>query len=169
MHARTTIAPTLAGLAILALAGCSVDATPLTTPSDEMTTSVAQVTRTMPVVPEALVSVASVDGLGDILVDGDGHALYTYDPDDASGMSSCVGDCAGAWPPLLTNDAPTAGTGIDPSLLGTTARGDGTLQVTYAGWPLYHYASDDTDGTAGGQASGGVWWVLDATGTQVRN
>ncbi len=43
---------------------------------------------------------------------------------------------------MLTNGAPKVGTGLDPSLLGTTKRRDGSTQVTYDGHPLYYFEGD---------------------------
>ena len=57
-------------------------------------------------------------------------------------VGACSGACAQAWPPLITKGAPKAGDGVKASLLGTTKRDDGTLEVTYDGHPLYYYAGD---------------------------
>ena len=46
-------------------------------------------------------------------------------------------------------------------------RDDGTLQVTYNGWPLYYYLGDMEAGVATGQGLGDNWYVLDATGTAI--
>ena len=56
------------------------------------------------------------------------------------GETVCYDECAEAWPPVFTNGKPTAGEGVEASLLGTVKRRDGKLQVTYAGKPLYYYA-----------------------------
>jgi predicted lipoprotein with Yx(FWY)xxD motif len=87
---------------------------------------------------------------------------------DAQGPSTCYDDCAASWPPLLTEDEPVPGAGIDDALLATAERDDGATQVTYDGWPLYHWAGDDTPGDTGGQGVGDVWWVVDPDGTPVR-
>src|SRR2546423_4301750 len=78
---------------------------------------------------------------GKVLFDGKGRSLYLFAKDRA-GKSSCYGACAKAWPPLLTTGAPRAAHGARKSLLGTTSRRDGKLQVTYAGHPLYGFAND---------------------------
>jgi predicted lipoprotein with Yx(FWY)xxD motif len=59
-----------------------------------------------------------------------------------------------------------AGDDIDASLLGTAERPDG-IQVTYNGWPLYLYVGDTVPGETTGQDQGGVWYVLDPTGTPI--
>lgn len=102
---------------------------------------------------------------GKILVDGQDKTLYAFDK-DKEGKPTCTGECATQWPPLLTTDKPTPGQGVNPSLLGTTDRSDGTKQVTYHNMPLYHYAKDTKPGDMNGQgqqAFGGKWWVVDAT------
>jgi predicted lipoprotein with Yx(FWY)xxD motif len=103
-------------------------------------------------------------GLGTILVDGKGMTLYLFEK-DKGGKSSCDGACASAWPPVLTTGKAMPGPGVTASLLGTTTRSDGTTQVTYNHWPLYHYAADKVPGDTTGQdidAFGAEWYVLDA-------
>ena len=103
--------------------------------------------------------------LGTILVDGQGHTLYMFMPDN-QGASTCTGDCLGAWPALL--GPATAGEGVDESLLGTAARpDDGTEQVTYDGWPLYYFAQDAAPGDTFGQALNDVWYVVDPAGAPI--
>jgi predicted lipoprotein with Yx(FWY)xxD motif len=116
--------------------------------------------------PQALnaaITAKKID-LGTILVDGAGKTLYLFEKDKA-GKSSCVGACAAAWPPLLTDDAATTGTGVKASLVGTTKRPDGKTQVTYHGWPLYYYADDKTPGDMAGQDLkdfGASWYIVSA-------
>lgn len=114
----------------------------------------------------ATVAIGSTD-LGEVLVGGEGMTLYLFDPDD-QGASTCYDDCADAWPPLIDED-PVAGDGVDDALLGTTEREDGEPQVTYDGWPVYHWASDQGPGDATGQGVQDVWWVIEADGTPVRD
>jgi hypothetical protein len=67
--------------------------------------------------------------------------------------------------------AHVAGPGIQPRLLGTAPRTDGTSQITYNGWPLYLWPPDHSPGTATGQAltnAGGLWYVVDPAGNAVR-
>lgn len=113
----------------------------------------------------AAVEVARSD-LGEILVDADGMTLYlfTVDPD---GESTCYDDCAAAWPPLVVQEEPAGGEGVDADLLGTTEREDGAMQVTYAGWPLYHWASDQAPGEVSGQGVNDVWFVVAPDGRAV--
>jgi predicted lipoprotein with Yx(FWY)xxD motif len=78
---------------------------------------------------------------GTILANGAGKAFYLFDK-ERSARSECYGECARAWPPVLTKGRPIAGRGIRASLLGTTRRRDGRLQVTYRGRPMYYYVAD---------------------------
>ena len=88
--------------------------------------------------------------LGTILVDGEGRTLYLFMP-DAQGASMCLDSCATTWPPLA--GPATAGDGVDEALLSTADRPDGAAQVTYNGWPLYHFASDAPRATPTAKAS----------------
>jgi predicted lipoprotein with Yx(FWY)xxD motif len=45
-------------------------------------------------------------------------------------------------------------------VLGTIARTDGALQVTYNGAPLYYWKNDTKSGDTTGQNVGGVWFVV---------
>lgn len=113
----------------------------------------------------ALVNLGQSSSLGSFLVDSKGLTLYLYTKDSPN-TSVCYGGCASYWPPLLTSDAPVAGTGVTASLLGTTKRTDGSLQVTYNGWPLYYYISDKAAGDVTGENVQGVWFVVTPEGMQ---
>ena len=117
----------------------------------------------------ATVAVANNAGLGKILVDGSGKTLYLFEK-DTSTASTCYSACATYWPPLLTNGAPQAGVGVNAALLGTTKRTDGTLEVTYAGHPLYYVITDHNPGDASGQNVtnfGAAWFVLGPDGKKI--
>lgn len=109
--------------------------------------------------------------LGPILVDANGKTLYLFEA-DKSAMSTCYGDCASVWPPLLTGGSPVAGSGVNQSLLSTTTRTDGSHEVVYNGHPLYYFVSDKQAGDTTGQAItsfGAEWYVLSAGGSKVDN
>lgn len=115
-----------------------------------------------------IVSAAQVGDLGTILVTSEGLTLYDFHKDE-EGTSACYGACAGAWPPLLTEGDPQAQGAADRSLLGTTKRRDGTVQVTYNGWPLYTYAGDKAPGEANGNdidQFGAEWYALQPNGQE---
>jgi predicted lipoprotein with Yx(FWY)xxD motif len=107
--------------------------------------------------------------LGRILVDSKGITLYDFPPDRGK-TSVCYGACAALWPPLITHGKPVAGHGIRKSLLGTTKRQDGKLQVTYGGHPLYYFVTDRESGQTTGQGLnqfGGPWWVISPAGKEI--
>jgi predicted lipoprotein with Yx(FWY)xxD motif len=145
--------------------------TPTTTPAPTTTAAGAKAVPAPASGVEPIYEVATgtVPGLGTVLVAGNGFTLYMFVPDKRSGVSTCYNACATAWPPLLLSgtDAPVYGPGVNPSLLGTTKRTDGTVQVTYNGWPLYLWVTDAEPGQATGQAinnNGGLWYVLNPAG-----
>jgi predicted lipoprotein with Yx(FWY)xxD motif len=107
--------------------------------------------------------------LGKILADARGRTLYLFTADKGK-ASTCNGACAAAWPPLTTTGAPIAGTGAKASLLGTTKRKDGRLQVTYGGHPLYFFVADKKAGQTTGENIdhfGGEWYAVSAAGAKV--
>ena len=114
----------------------------------------------------AIVNLGSADPLGSFLVDDKGMTLYLFTKDTPN-TSSCYDKCAAAWPPLLTSGDPIAGDGVDASKFGTTERTDGSVQVTYNGWPLYYYAKDKAPGDIVGQDVGDAWYVISAAGDKV--
>jgi predicted lipoprotein with Yx(FWY)xxD motif len=105
-----------------------------------------------------------VNGLGKILVDGKDMTVYLFDK-DKGGKPACTGECEKQWPPLITTETPTAGEGVNASWLASVDRPDGTKQVTYHGWPLYHFVKDTKPGDTNGQgmsAFGGKWYAVSA-------
>jgi len=102
---------------------------------------------------------------GRVLVDGDRMPIYLFDKERGE-TSECYGECATAWPPVLTDGGPAAGKGAKEGLLGTTKRRDGKTQVTYNGHPLYYY-EDDRPGTIlchNVNEFGGLWLVVTPSG-----
>lgn len=117
---------------------------------------------------DGIVSAAKVGDLGTILVDSRGLTLYDFHA-DKGGKSACYDACAAAWPPLLTEGNPQAQGAADRSMLGTTKRKDGTVQVTYNGWPLYTYVADQSPGEANGNdidEFGAEWYALQPNGQE---
>lgn len=105
---------------------------------------------------------------GKILFDGKDQAIYLFDK-EKSAKSECYGECAAAWPPVLTEGQPSAGAGADAAKLGTTKRTDGKTQVTYSGHPLYYYV-DDPPGKVlchNVDEFGGLWLVVQPSGDAV--
>ncbi len=169
----------LAVVAPLVLAGCSSNSssagsTTTTTAASTTTTAAATTTTgaggTTPVYE---VKTGTVAGLGKVLVNGQGLTLYLFVPDHQSGASSCYSACAQGWPPLLLPTgvtSPVAGPGVQSSMLSTTHRTDGTIQLTYNKWPLYLWVGDSEPGQATGQGLnnlGGLWYVLSPSGQEI--
>jgi predicted lipoprotein with Yx(FWY)xxD motif len=148
----------------LVLAACGADETDGLAEDDAQGADAAAEDETESAA-DADLAVASSD-LGEILVDGEGMTLYLF-TEDSEGQSVCEDDCAAAWPPLLVEDAPVPGDGIDAALLGETERSDGTTQVTYAGSPLYTWAQDQQPGDTTGQGVQEVWFVVSPAGDAV--
>jgi predicted lipoprotein with Yx(FWY)xxD motif len=91
--------------------------------------------------PAGTTIIAADSDFGTILYDASGQPIYLFDAETSS-LPECYGECAQAWPPVLTNGAPRAKGTVQSDLLGTTRRSDGSTQVTYAGHPLYFYAHE---------------------------
>lgn len=134
--------------------------------------------------------VAEHETLGSYLVDAAGRTLYVV----VNGTETvpCEGDCATAWPPfteegmmmaaegdtMMTNESEMASedtlsedmammTTVDPALLATVVRADGSTQLTYNGHALYYFVGDVNPGEVNCQAVeqfGGIWYVLSPTG-----
>jgi predicted lipoprotein with Yx(FWY)xxD motif len=116
------------------------------------------------------IAVATNAKLGSFLVDESGMTVYLFVADTGT-ASTCYSTCAIVWPPVLTTGAPQAGTGAQASLLGTTTRTDGKVEVTYAGHPLYYFMQDKAAGDVKGQGINGfgaLWWVLSPSGAAIQ-
>ena len=91
--------------------------------------------------PAATVTVQMQAGHA-VLTDAEGHTLYTFST-DSSQVSRCTGECAHRWQPLTSaGGKPQAGAGASLAQIGSIQRTDGSYQVTYHGWPLYHFVGD---------------------------
>jgi predicted lipoprotein with Yx(FWY)xxD motif len=139
---RTFHVAVVAALAlVLALAACGDDSDEGDSgPSAAASTTTATTT----------VSVESADGVGEVLVDSDGAALYTADQ-EMDGTVRCTDSCADTWIPLTLAGSrePTASDDV-PGELGVTERPGGERQVSYDGQPLYTFADDTTAGQVTG-------------------
>ena len=107
--------------------------------------------------------------LGAFLVDGTGRTVYLFEADMGT-TSNCYDRCAKFWPPVTSMGTAVATNGVLASLIGSTARTDGTTQVLYKGHPLYYFTSDKASGDTKGQglnAFGGGWYVVAAAGDKM--
>jgi predicted lipoprotein with Yx(FWY)xxD motif len=109
--------------------------------------------------------VASASEFGEMLFDSKGQAIYLFDIETTS-KPRCYDVCAEAWPPVLTTAQPVAGPGVEKSMLATTKRADGTLQVTYNNHPLYFYAHEGKREVKCHDVflNGGNWYVVQPGG-----
>ncbi len=105
------------------------------------------------------------------LVDAGGRTLYMFKADSRYESSDCYGQCADVWPPLLTSANPEAVAQIvNSEMLGTIERRDGSMQVTYNGWPLYYYVEDQGEGKFTGQdvkGFGAEWYLMAPAGSYI--
>ena len=128
----------------LALAGCGGDdddsGDETTAPAAAAPTTTATQTAQQAAATGTTIK-TSDSQYGQVLFGGDDRAIYYFDKESAS-KSECYGECAEAWPPVLTKGDPQAGSGAQAGMLETTQRDDGTTQVTYDGHPLYYYAHE---------------------------
>ncbi len=167
---------------LMVLASCAPSAIPVPAaqapaatniPAAPPTTAPTTAPATAPTIAPAAVSVGTLvkmatdEKFGSFLVDEKGMTLYLYTK-DTKNVSNCYDKCAVNWPVLFTTGAPQAGDGLNASLLGTTTRTDGKLQVTYNGWPLYYWIKDTKAGDTSGQDVGGVWFLVSPQGEMVK-
>lgn len=157
-------------LAALVLAGCGGD----DDSSEDSGATTAEATESaetkpaQPPKPKGTEIKLGDSQFGPVVFDGDGQAIYIFDKETGP-TSECYGECAAAWPPVLTKGEPQATGGVKANLLGTTERDDGSTQVTYRGQPLYYYAHE-----APGEVTchdvdefGGLWLAIDTDGNSV--
>jgi predicted lipoprotein with Yx(FWY)xxD motif len=115
---------------------------------------------------------------GTFLTDQEGRTLYLFLKDtqgvgDTPAVTTCYDQCAERWPPLLVEDEAMLDQslgdieGLDTEMLGTIERTDGTMQVTYNGWPLYYWYEDVAPGDTLGQGVGDVWYVVTPEGEAI--
>jgi predicted lipoprotein with Yx(FWY)xxD motif len=138
----------------------ATEATPSPAPSPTATIDQSPSPR-----PGTTITTAASE-FGEIVFDDSGQAIYLFDLETTS-EPECYDDCAEEWPPVLTEGDPVAAGGVEPGQLGTTPRTDGTVQVTYAGHPLYYYAHEGVNEVKchNVRGFGGLWLVVTPNGT----
>ena len=110
------------------------------------------------------------DQIGTYVADGAGRTLYRFDNDsNKPPKSTCNGDCATAWPPLLIKSpGKIFPNGVDPQIVGFVERADGTCQVTINGWPVYYFVADAKPGDINGQGLNGKWFAVRPDGGKTK-
>jgi predicted lipoprotein with Yx(FWY)xxD motif len=157
---------------VLALLGAAVVVAGCGSSSSKTTSSTPAAPASTPAPAAAKAATAHLrarhTSLGRIVVDGSGRTLYMFSSDHG-GQATCTGMCAKFWPPYKTGGKPTAGPGINASLLGTSGA-NGASIVTYHGHPLYRFLKDKKPGQTNGEgvtAFGGSWYAISPAGTRV--
>lgn len=104
---------------------------------------------------------------GTMLFNEKKQAIYIWERENSE-KPECYGDCAEAWPPVLTDGEPQAAGETKKDLLSTVERDDGSTQVTYNGHPLYYYAHEGPGEVECHNISthGGLWWVIQPNGNR---
>lgn len=162
-------------LAAFALAGCggSGDNTGTGEGAQGAASTAAETTKA-PTEPEPTgeyVSTGIPGKVGRVVVSGVGFTLYHFEKDKRnSGKSACYGPCTKVWAPYLTFGSPRAELHARKSLLGTIKRKDGSTQITYAGWPVYTYATDGSARLTGAglNSFGAYWYPININGQEAR-
>lgn len=102
--------------------------------------------------------------LGEIMTDAQGRTLYRFDKDSAWPMkTNCDAACLKSWVPAKPVDRDKV-EGVNPKLLTTFKRPDGTRQLTADCWPLYWYKGDKKAGDVNGQGAMGLWHAVTPEG-----
>jgi predicted lipoprotein with Yx(FWY)xxD motif len=158
----TSMVGLVVGAAFVASACSAAAATPVITDTPVMATPTTAASA-----GSATLTLASTNDakLGGYLTGAKGMTLYILTKDTPD-TSSCTGTCATNWPPLTVAGGTTvAGPSEAAAPFATSARTDGTLQVTYNHWPLYYFAGDSTAGDTMGQGKNAVWFVAPLSGS----
>lgn len=137
------------------------DPTPTPTPAETREPTPTPTAAPEPEPAAAIVEVSQEGDLAPFLVDTEGMTLYLFTVDEP-GRSNCEGDCLANWPPLIveSEEELAAGEGLTGELGVIERADDGSLQVTYNGWPLYYWAADQAPGDTTGHEVGDVWFVV---------
>lgn len=99
-----------------------------------------------------------------ILVSSHGVTLYHLTGEQNGKFICTSAKCVQTWPPLRPSGSTVSATGVGS--LSTVKRPDGTVQVTYKGWPLYTFINDHAAGQTNGEGiklGGGTWLAATTT------
>ncbi|WP_328647211.1 hypothetical protein OHS58_04295 [Amycolatopsis sp. NBC_00348] len=115
-----------------------------------------------------MLAAATVPGIGAVVTDASDKTLYRFDKDMSQPpTSTCDGECAATWPPVLAGEAAPMLKGIQDTQVGTLARKDGSKQLTLNGWPLYEFSGDKAPEQANGQGVNGTWFAVAPDGSKI--
>ena len=121
------------------------------------------------------ITILEADLYGPHLADVGTRPYYLFTADQRAegskaAVSRCYDACAEAWPPLITSEPVKVQGNLDEGLLGSMKRTDGSVQVTFNGWPLYYYvkptggepaSAEDSELSGHGKREfGGTWYMV---------
>lgn len=139
LRTKHALLPSLA-VGVLALAGCGSNGGTSSTAGDSGQSS------------GAVVTVSNASGHS-VLVNAAGRALYVSDKEQNKVLCTS-GACMAIWAPLTVSSAgDITASGPVAKKLGTTARPDGSTQVTFEGRPLYTFSFDHSAGQVNGDGT----------------
>jgi predicted lipoprotein with Yx(FWY)xxD motif len=163
---RTLFLTAALAVTALVLAACSNSSTSTPPAAGGTTTSTSSPSGNP--MSGATVQVTDNSSFGKILTDAEGNTLYLFEQDQGT-KTACTTGCSSTWPALtVSGGKPTAGAGVNASLLGVAKQADGSMQVTYNGHLVYMYSGDSAPGDTNGQGISGVWFVVSSTGDAVQ-
>jgi predicted lipoprotein with Yx(FWY)xxD motif len=164
---RSKLVTSIVALAIL-LGACGDDGDDETSTTEAPSGDSSETTEAAPGAAAGnAIAQAGETELGEVLTNSEGLTLYGL-TDDTDGQSTCDGDCANAWPPLLVDSAELP-EGLDPAVFSVTERDDGTFQLVAGSWPLYTFSGDSAPGDTNGQGSGDVWFAASPSGELIQD
>lgn len=108
--------------------------------------------------PKTTVKVATVPGVGTVLVDTSGKTLYTLTDADGAAVA-CTDACLQAWPAAMVSATAKVKAPKGVKSLSTTSDN----QITWKSLPLYTFAGDTKSKVANGEgiaSFGGTWHVV---------
>ena len=150
-------------LALLATVGCSAGGSASVVSGRGSASMVSG--RPVPSVHGPTPAPITVEGmdtpeLGVVLADLRGMTLYRFTK-ESGGKIVCLRACLKTWTPLRVKRG--AALHLPPLIkgkLGRVARSDGTLQLTFDGWPLYTYVGDRQPSDTLGNGKDGEWFAI---------
>lgn len=128
-------------------------------------------THTSPTTPQpgaeaTILRLGDAGGKSNVLVDGQGCALYLNTRD--SGSASAVDQNEeSTWMPVPA-PARVDSPGLEQGDVGTFTRPDGERQATYKGHPLYRFSGDRAPGEAKGQGVDETFFLVGQNGEPAR-
>ncbi len=152
--------PLLSSLLVASLAATAVLAAACSSGQSSPTTTKATAAASSASTKSVKLAAVTLPSVGSVLTGPNGRTLYYFTTDSGS-STSCTGQCAAVWPPLVVPSGarPALSSGVSGTI-GTATRPDGSTQVTYDGHLVYYYQGDTAAGQDKGQGVDGTWFVL---------